>query len=54
MKPGSSLGKNWKGHYIRPGKRKWIREFGRSWWATGMNREEWRKLLKKPKTLYEM
>jgi hypothetical protein len=25
----------------------------RSWWATAMNREEWRKLLKKAKTVYE-
>jgi hypothetical protein len=24
----------------------------RSWWATAMNREEWRKLLKEVKTLY--
>jgi hypothetical protein len=26
----------------------------RSWWATAMNREEWRKLLKEAKTLYEL
>jgi hypothetical protein len=26
----------------------------RSWWATAMNREEWRKLLKETKTLYEL
>jgi hypothetical protein len=26
----------------------------RSWWATAMNREEWRKLLKAAKTLYEL
>jgi hypothetical protein len=25
-----------------------------SWWATAMNREEWRKLLKEAKTLYEL
>jgi hypothetical protein len=28
IEPGSSLGKNWKGHYIQPGKRKQICEFG--------------------------
>jgi hypothetical protein len=26
----------------------------RSSWATAMNREEWRKLLKEAKTLYEL
>jgi hypothetical protein len=26
----------------------------RSWWATAMNREEWRKLLKEAKTVYEL
>jgi hypothetical protein len=26
----------------------------RSWWATTMNQEEWRKLLKKVKALYEL
>jgi hypothetical protein len=26
----------------------------RSWWATAMNGEEWRKLLKEAKTLYEL
>jgi hypothetical protein len=26
----------------------------RSWWAAVMNREEWRKLLKEAKTLYEL
>jgi hypothetical protein len=26
----------------------------RSWWATAMNREDWRKLLKEAKTLYEL
>jgi hypothetical protein len=26
----------------------------RSWWATAMNGEEWRKLLRKAKTLYEL
>jgi hypothetical protein len=25
----------------------------RSWWAAAMNREEWRKLLKDAKTLYQ-
>jgi hypothetical protein len=25
-----------------------------SWWATAMNREEWRKLLKEVRTLYEL
>jgi hypothetical protein len=25
-----------------------------SWWATAMNREEWRKLLRETKTLYEL
>jgi hypothetical protein len=25
-----------------------------SWWATAMNREEWRKLLKEAKTRYEL
>jgi hypothetical protein len=25
----------------------------RSWWATATNREEWRKLLREAKTLYE-
>jgi hypothetical protein len=25
-----------------------------SWWATAMNREEWRKLLKEAKTFYEL
>jgi hypothetical protein len=26
----------------------------RSWWATAVNREEWRKLLKEAKTLHEL
>jgi hypothetical protein len=26
----------------------------RSWWATAMNREGWRKLMKEAKTLYEL
>jgi hypothetical protein len=26
----------------------------RSWWATAMNREEWRKLLREAKTVYEL
>jgi hypothetical protein len=26
----------------------------RSWWATAMNREKWRNLLKEAKTLYEL
>jgi hypothetical protein len=26
----------------------------RSWWATVINQEEWRKLLKEAKTLYEL
>jgi hypothetical protein len=26
----------------------------RSWWTTAMNREEWRKLLREAKTLYEL
>jgi hypothetical protein len=26
----------------------------RSWWATAINQEEWRKLLKEAKTLYEL
>jgi hypothetical protein len=26
----------------------------RSWWATGMTRKEWRKLLREVKTLYEL
>jgi hypothetical protein len=26
----------------------------KSWWATTMNREEWRKLLREAKTLYEL
>jgi hypothetical protein len=26
----------------------------RSWWATAMYREEWRKLLKEAKTIYEL
>jgi hypothetical protein len=26
----------------------------RSWWATPMNREEWRDLLKEAKTVYEL
>jgi hypothetical protein len=41
---------------------RWEDEFGkdarmlglRSWWATAMNREEWRKLLREAKTLYEL
>jgi hypothetical protein len=35
--------------------RKYARMLGlRSWWETAMNREEWRKLLKEAKTLYEL
>jgi hypothetical protein len=26
----------------------------RSWWTTAMNREEWRKLLRETKTIYEL
>jgi hypothetical protein len=26
----------------------------RAWWTTAMNREEWRKLLKEARTLYEL
>jgi hypothetical protein len=34
---------------------KWERMLGlRSWWATAMNREDRRKLLKEAKTLYEL
>jgi hypothetical protein len=41
---------------------RWGDEFGkdarmlglRSWWATAMNRKEWRKLLREAKTLYEL
>jgi hypothetical protein len=34
---------------------KYARMLGlRSWWSTAMNREEWRKLLKEGKTLYEL
>jgi hypothetical protein len=45
----------------RPGTRwrddvgKDVRMLGiRSWWATAMNREEWRKFLNEAKTLYEL
>jgi hypothetical protein len=34
--------------------RKEARMLGISWWAVAMNREEWRKLLQKAKTLYEL
>jgi hypothetical protein len=56
--------------YVQPGglrkvgrpRARWRDEVGkdarmlglRSWWATAMNREEWRKLLKEAKTLYEL
>jgi hypothetical protein len=26
----------------------------KAWWATAMNQEEWRKLLREAKTLYEL
>jgi hypothetical protein len=35
--------------------RKDVRMLGLStWWATAMNQEEWRKLLRETKTLYEL
>jgi hypothetical protein len=34
--------------------RKEVRMLGISWWAAAMNREEWRELLQKAKTLYEL
>jgi hypothetical protein len=34
--------------------RKETRMLGISWWAVAMNRGEWRKILQKEKTLYEL